>query len=145
VQLAKLGTHAWLLAKASQSWPFPDYVYMLQCQAGLSRAPLAEGLGMAGVRLERCPRALLPWAVIGLAAVLLGADAAWMSHAVGRSEERAFLMTITALHQLAVALACGHWLELRLTPLAGRLAGVVSVLALLLIGLILLFYRENPL
>ena len=145
VQLAKLGTHAWLLAEAFQRWPFPDYVYTLQRQAGLRRALLAGGLGMAGVWLERRPRALLPWAVIGLAAVLLGADAAWLSHAVGRSEERAFLMTITALHQLAVAMACGRWLELRLTPLAGRHAGVVSVVALLLIGLILLFYRETPL
>jgi copper resistance protein D len=45
---------------------------------------------------------------------------------------------------LAVIMACGRWLELRLTPPAGRLAGVVSVSAILLIGLVLLFYRETP-
>jgi copper resistance protein D len=112
VQLAKLATHAWLLAEAFQRWPFPDYVYTLQCQAGLSRALLAGGLGMAGLWLERHPRAVLPWTVTGLAAVLLGANGAWLSHAVGRSEERALLMTITALHQLAVAVWLGGVIQL---------------------------------
>jgi hypothetical protein len=93
VQLTKLATHAWLLAEAFQRWPFPDYVYTLQCQAGLGRALLAGGLGMAGLWLERRPRAVLPWTVTGLAAVLLGANGAWLSHAVGRSEERVLLMT----------------------------------------------------
>ena len=45
VQLAKLVTHAWLLAEAFQRWPFPDYVYTLQCQAGLSRALVAAAWG----------------------------------------------------------------------------------------------------
>lgn len=78
VQLAKLATHAWLLAEAFQRWPFPDYVYTLQCQAGLSRALLAGGLGMAGLWLERRPRTPLPWAVTGLTAVLLGTNGAWL-------------------------------------------------------------------
>ena len=33
---------------------------------------------------------------------------------------------------------------MRLTPPARRLAGVVSLSALLVIGLVLLFYRETP-
>ena len=112
MQLAKLATHAWLLAETFQRWPFPDYVYTLQCQAGLSRALLAGGLGMAGRWLERRPRAILPWTVTGLAALLLGANGAWLSHAVGRSEERALLMTLTALHQLAVAVWLGGVIQL---------------------------------
>ena len=60
-------------------------------------------------------------------------------------EEFLTQMTHTAIGLLAVIMACGRWLELRLAPLAGRLAGVASVLALLLIGLILLFYRETSL
>jgi copper resistance protein D len=112
VQLAKLATHAWLLSEAFQRWPFPDYVYTLQCQAGLSRALLAGGLGMAGRWLQRRPQAALPWAVTGLATVLLGANGAWLSHAVGRSEERALLMTITAVHQLAVAVWLGGVIQL---------------------------------
>ena len=112
VQLAKLTMHAWLLAEAFQRWPFPDYVYTLQCQAGLNRALLAGGLGMAGLWLKRNPRAILPWTVTELAALLLGANGAWLSHAVGRSDERAFLMTLTALHQLAVAVWLGGVIQL---------------------------------
>jgi putative copper resistance protein D len=53
-------------------------------------------------------------------------------------------ITHNVIGLLAVIVACGRWLELRLTPPAGRLAGVVSVSGILLIGLILLFYRETP-
>lgn len=56
-----------------------------------------------------------------------------------------FLIQIThnIIGLLAIMMACGRWLELRLRPPAGRLAGVVSLSALLLIGLVLLFYRET--
>ena len=113
-QLVKLVTHAWLLAEAFQRWPFPDYVYTLQCQAGLCRALLAAGLGMAGLRLSRRPGATLPWILTGLVAILLGANGAWLSHAVGRSEARPVLMTLTALHQLAVAVWLGGVIQLGL-------------------------------
>lgn len=65
----------------------------------------------------------------------------------GFQPKEEFLIQIThnAIGMLAVVMACGRWLELRLTPHAGHLAGMISVLALLLIGLILLFYRETPL
>jgi copper resistance protein D len=112
IQLAKLATHAWLLAETFQRWPFPDYLYTLQCQAGLSRALLGGGLGMAGRWLERRPRAILSWTITGLMALLLGANGAWLSHAVGRSDERIFLMTLTALHQLAVAVWLGGVIQL---------------------------------
>jgi putative copper resistance protein D len=114
VQLAKLMTHAWLLAEAFQRWPFPDYVYTLQCQAGLSRALLAAGLGMVGLWLERRPGAMRPWILAGGTASLLAANAAWVSHAVGRSEARAMLMTLTTIHQLAVAIWLGGIIQLGL-------------------------------
>jgi copper resistance protein D len=123
MQLVKLVAHAWLLAEAFQQWPFPDYLYTLQCQAGLSRALWAGGLAMAGLWLRRCPRAGLPWIIAGLMAVLLGANGAWLSHAVARSETRFILMTLTALHQLAVAIWLGgviqlglFWLLIRTRP-----------------------------
>jgi len=53
-------------------------------------------------------------------------------------------MSHTAMGLLAVQVACARWLELRLTPPAGRLAGLGAVLAMLLIGAILAFYRETP-
>jgi hypothetical protein len=52
-------------------------------------------------------------------------------------------MTHNAIGLLAVIIACGRWLELRLTPRAGRLDGAVFMSALLVVGFILLFYRET--
>lgn len=50
---------------------------------------------------------------------------------------------------LAVIMACGRWLELRFTPggqapALARAGGLVVIVALLLIGLILVSYREVP-
>jgi putative copper resistance protein D len=114
MQLVKLAMHAWLLAEAFQRWPFPDYLHTVQCQAGLSRALLAGGLGMMGLWLGRRPSAILPWLLTGLMAVLLAANGAWLSHAVGRGDARLPLMTLTALHQLAVAIWLGGVMQLGL-------------------------------
>ena len=56
-----------------------------------------------------------------------------------------FLTQIThnAIGMLAVTMACGRWLQLRLTPPAGRLAGVILMSALPLVGPIPLSYRET--
>jgi copper resistance protein D len=114
MQLVKLVAHAWLLAEAFHRWPFPDYLYTLQCQAGLSRALSAGGLGIAGLWLRRRPGAGLPWILAGLMAAFLGANGAWLSHAVARSETRFMLMALTGLHQLAVAIWLGGVIQLGL-------------------------------
>jgi putative copper resistance protein D len=95
-------------------------------------------------RIKRKPNSRLPYLMPVLCAagglLLLG-------HAhEGLQPKEDFLIQIThnAIGLLAVIMACGRWLELRLTPSAGRLAGVVSLSALLVVGLILLFYRETP-
>jgi hypothetical protein len=51
-------------------------------------------------------------------------------------------VTHSTMGALAVLLACGRLLELRLGPPRGLAAGVGSTIALLLIALVLLFYRE---
>ena len=43
---------------------------------------------------------------------------------------------------LAIVMACGRWLELRLEPPIGRVSGLVSMSAMLLISIVLMFYRE---
>lgn len=60
--------------------------------------------------------------------------------------------THTAMGLLAVLMASGRWLELRLVPAhasaahagvpEGRIAGFVAIAAMFLIGNILMFYRE---
>jgi putative copper resistance protein D len=49
----------------------------------------------------------------------------------------------TVMGMLAVFLACGRWLELRLEPPASRWAGFVALCSMLLIGIVLTFYKEN--
>jgi putative copper resistance protein D len=51
-------------------------------------------------------------------------------------------VTHTLMGALAVLLACGRLLELRLDSRIGRIAGVGASLAMLLIALTLIFYRE---
>jgi hypothetical protein len=66
-------------------------------------------------------------------------------HAHAAFEVKAsYLVQVThvAMGALGVLLACGRLLELQLGPPAGRVAGVGSSVAMLLIALVLLFYRE---
>jgi len=51
-------------------------------------------------------------------------------------------VTHTAMGLLAVLVACTRLLELRLAPAAGRVAGAASCVAMLLVALVLVFYRE---
>jgi copper resistance protein D len=112
VQLAKLVTQAWLLAEAFQRSPFPAYFSTLQWQAGLTRASLAGGMAASGWWVKRQPKALFPWSVTSFLAVLLIASGAWLSHAVARGEDRTLLMSLTALHQLGMAVWLGGVIQL---------------------------------
>jgi putative copper resistance protein D len=51
-------------------------------------------------------------------------------------------VTHTTMGALAALLVAGRWLELRLAPPVARLAGVAATVAMLMIALVLVFYRE---
>jgi putative copper resistance protein D len=51
-------------------------------------------------------------------------------------------VTHTTMGALAVLVAAGRLLELRLGPPSARLAGLASSAAMLMIALVLVFYRE---
>ena len=63
---------------------------------------------------------------------------------VAFEQKSSFLIQVThsTMGALAVLLACGRLLELRLAGPLSRVAGVGSTVAMLLIALILIFYRE---
>jgi copper resistance protein D len=63
---------------------------------------------------------------------------------IGFEPKSAFLIQVghTTMGVFALILACGRWLELKLDHPGKDIAGFVSVAALFLIGLILMFYRE---
>jgi putative copper resistance protein D len=106
-QLAQVAMQAWLLAEAFQRSPLPAYFGTLPFQAGLTRASLAGATALAGWWAGRRRKGLLLWSLIGFLAVLLGASGAWLSHAVARGEARLWLMSLTALHQLGMAVWLG--------------------------------------
>ena len=63
------------------------------------------------------------------------------------SEKYEFLITVShaPVAILAIVIGCGRWLELRLAPSRpGRWAGFASLVALLVFGLMMAFYREIP-
>ena len=63
---------------------------------------------------------------------------------VAFEQKSSFLVQVThsTMGALAVLLACGRLLELRLAGPLGRVAGVGSTVAMLLIAFVLIFYRE---
>ena len=63
---------------------------------------------------------------------------------VAFEQKSSFLIQVThtTMGALAVLLACGRLLELRLAGPLGRVAGVGSTVAMLLIAFVLIFYRE---
>jgi len=106
---------------------------------------LACGLGLLEWR-ARTASAPRPWVshlfpgLCALGGVLL------LTHAHSALEpQQEFLIQVshTAMGVLALIMACGRWLELRLAPPVGRVASLSAHLALLGIGLLLVFYREH--
>ncbi len=95
-----------------------------------ARAPRSEG--------SRLPY-LFPILALGGGILLL-----MHSHSAFQVKSE-FLIQIshTAMGVLAVFVGCARWLELRLGPPAGRLAGLGGATAMLLIGAILTSYRET--
>jgi putative copper resistance protein D len=111
----------------------------LQHQIG---ALLALTLGLVEWRARTAPRRVAPYVLPVLAAaggVLL------LTHAhVAFEAKSSYLVQVThvAMGALAVVLACARWLELRSGPAMGRVAGTGASVAMMLIALVLIFYRE---
>jgi putative copper resistance protein D len=113
----------------------------LQHRAGALLA-LVLGLLEWRARAAARPAPLLPYLFPVLAAV---GGVLLLTHSHTAFEPKAsFLVQIThtTMGALAVVMASARWLELRLVPPAGRLAGATSTVAMLLIALVLVFYRE---
>ncbi len=84
----------------------------LHFAAAAARILVALAVAAAVVWLRRAPRAPVRWAAVTALAVLLTASGAWLTHATGRLDDRAALMTMTALHQVAAAVWVGGLVHL---------------------------------
>jgi putative copper resistance protein D len=122
---------------ARSSWPFGQIGFweglLSSSEILLHRfgALLACVLGLIEwqARLRHKLDSRLPYVIPVLCAVggllLLG----HVHEGLQPKEEFLIQITVNVISLLAVILACGRWLELRLTPPAGRLAGAVSLSA----------------
>lgn len=107
LQLIHLAVKALILVAVLDQSPFPAFFNTLQFEAGLSRAAVAGTLAAASAWLRFAPDARRRWAGVAGLAILLVASGAWLTHAVGRFEDRAQLMAWTTMHQMGAAVWVG--------------------------------------
>jgi putative copper resistance protein D len=147
IGLVVLSGFLFLRTSASEgTWPFGPAPFFGDAEALQHRlgAILALALGLAEWRARTRPRteSALPYVFPALAAV---GGVLLLTHAHAAFELKSnYLIQVThsTMGALAVLLACGRWLELRLGSRDGRTAGALAHVAMLLIALVLVFYRE---
>jgi putative copper resistance protein D len=89
-------------------------------RAALARIGLGVCLALAAVALARKPAARAGWGVLAALALLLGGNSAWLSHAMGRLEDRGLLMALEVFHQLAAAVWVGGLMHVTAFSLLSR-------------------------
>jgi putative copper resistance protein D len=149
--LALLGVFVFLRSMAVDGiWPFGPREFwrttlasaedMQHRIAGL----LAVTLGLVEWRARRSDHPGGPLAFIFPVLAVAGGLLLLVHSHVAFALKSSYLIQVThsTMGALAVLLACGRLLELRLDSPLGRLAGMGSSIAMLLIALVLLFYRE---
>jgi putative copper resistance protein D len=129
------------------AWPFGDAPFWLGDAEGFQHrlgAFLALALGVVEWRARVRPRpgSALPY-VFPVLAMVGGVMLLTHSHTAFELKSNYLIqVTHSTMGALAVLIACGRWLELRLAPRAGGTAGALSHVAMLLLALVLVFYRE---
>jgi putative copper resistance protein D len=112
-QLIKIGLKIWLMVATLGKSPFPAFFETLQFQAGMVRAVFAFGLVIfVGRVLKNDTRSKANWLMALVIITPLVISGAWLVHGASRLEDRGFLMTLTAIHQLAAALWVGGVFQL---------------------------------
>ena len=142
-----LAVFVFLRSAASEgSWPFGDVPLFEDDAEGFQHrigAVLALALGLLEWRARTAERPGPSAYVFPVLAAAGGILLLIHAHAAFEVKSN-YLIQVThvAMGALAVLLACGRWLELRLPPPGARAAGTAASTAMLLIALVLLFYRE---
>ncbi len=141
-----LAAFVYLRASANEgTWPFGDVSLWRVGAEGIQHriaAALVLGLGVLEWRARSHPRSGLRYVFPALAAA--GAILLLTHSHTAFQTKQSFLVQVThtTMGALAALLVASRWLELRLSMPAARLAGAAASTAMLMIALILLFYRE---
>jgi putative copper resistance protein D len=118
-QLAGLGIKAFVLRGSLDDVTLVDLVSATTFWVGALRAVLSLALVTAVVRAQR--DAFHPLGAVALTLAALAVSGAWLTHAVGRLENRGALMMLTIVHQAAAAIWLGGLVQLAgLWRLTGR-------------------------
>ena len=143
-----LALFIYLRAAANEgTWPFGSVGFGQLDAEGVQHrvaAVLVLALGAVEWRARAISRpvAWLPYVVPALAA---GGAILLLTHShTAFQAKSSFLVQVThtAMGALGALMVAARWLELRLAPAGARIAGGAASVAMLLIALVLLFYRE---
>jgi len=145
--LLAMAAFVYLRASANEgTWPFGTTPIAHVDAEGVQHrlaAVLVLVMGILEWRARRSCRGMLRYVFPALC--VLGA-ALLLTHSHRQFQPKeGYLVQVThsAMGALAGLVAVGRWLELRLPPRPGRVAGIMAGLAMLGIALVLVFYREG--
>ncbi|MEK7879191.1 MAG: copper resistance protein CopD, partial [candidate division NC10 bacterium] len=85
------------LADENGVWPLREFLTIGFARVGLIRISLGAALAVAAWRLRRRGPSKAAWTTVTALALLLGGSSAWLSHAMGRLDNRGVLMALDAL------------------------------------------------
>jgi putative copper resistance protein D len=102
-QIAALALKAGELSRVLGPDAFREFAATAQFAAASTRAALAVGLAACAVWIRRSPAGSSQRLVLAVLALAIAASGAWLTHAAGRLDHRALLMSATVVHQVAAA------------------------------------------
>ena len=110
-QFLLLLLQSWALADETRGWPLREFLTIEFARVGLIRILLGVALAVAAWRLHHGP-STAAWTTVTVLALSLGGSSAWLSHAMGRLDDRGVLTALDALHQIGAAVWVGGLMHL---------------------------------
>jgi putative copper resistance protein D len=121
-QVAMMTVSLGALAQTHGGWPIGPYLETAFARAAAVRVVLGSLVVTLAVVLARRSAGQVAWIVLGGSGVALVASSAWLSHAMARLDDRGWLVTLDAVHQVAAAIWVGGLIHLTIHALRGRAA-----------------------
>jgi putative copper resistance protein D len=112
IQLGMLTVKTWALAEGRPSWPVREFLGTDFAIAAIVRMILGLALGVTAFRIAGRTPSRRDSAGVAIVAVLLAANAPWLSHALARLEDRPVLMALDAVHRTGAAIWVGGLIHL---------------------------------
>ncbi len=107
-----LALQSWALADETGAVRLGELFATTFAEASLVRIGLGIALAVTAMGLGPEPDSRGAWWAAAIVALLVGLNAAWLSHAMGRLDQRGILMGLEVLHQVAAAVWVGGLIHL---------------------------------